>query len=247
MSGSVASTELKNQGLVVKLGKPAQHALPKGDVIKTLPAAAAGWPAGASVTLIVSLGPVMSDGSESERPAARGGREGLPLEGDHLKAGQRTSRRPPARCRPGRDRHDPGRGLLGGPAEPAGQAGRQRGTSAAQLRRHAADGRPGGGRSRAATRSMPCANAKGSEPANTITSQSPAAEHPDHARRGGDGPLSRHGPPTVPRPERAGHDRGRRPSRSCRRPDSGARSIIPAPARTVEQLRRRPATSRRAP
>ena len=59
MSWKVARTVLKNQGLEFKLGKSAHNALPKGDVIKTLPARDSRVAGGSSVTLIVSLGPVM--------------------------------------------------------------------------------------------------------------------------------------------------------------------------------------------
>ncbi len=59
MSWQTASTVLKNQGLQFKLGKKKHNALPKGDVIKTLPARGSRVPGGSSVTLIVSLGPVM--------------------------------------------------------------------------------------------------------------------------------------------------------------------------------------------
>ena len=59
MSWKVARTVLKNQGLEFKLGKSHHNALPKGDVIKTVPARESRVASGSSVTLIVSLGPVM--------------------------------------------------------------------------------------------------------------------------------------------------------------------------------------------
>lgn len=64
LRGVVASTaqaDLSNLGLHSRLG-PAQHsALPKGDVITTRPAIGAKVTAGSIVTIIVSLGPVMID------------------------------------------------------------------------------------------------------------------------------------------------------------------------------------------
>jgi beta-lactam-binding protein with PASTA domain/serine/threonine protein kinase len=59
MSWKVARTVLKNQGLEFKLGKSKHNALPKGDVIKVLPTRGSRVAGGSSVTLIVSLGPAM--------------------------------------------------------------------------------------------------------------------------------------------------------------------------------------------
>jgi beta-lactam-binding protein with PASTA domain len=59
MSWQTASTVLKNQGLGFKLGTKKHNALPKGAVIRTLPARGSRVAGGSSVTLIVSLGPVM--------------------------------------------------------------------------------------------------------------------------------------------------------------------------------------------
>ncbi|HEX9552157.1 MAG TPA: PASTA domain-containing protein [Streptosporangiaceae bacterium] len=59
MTLSAAKTALKNQGLTYKLARPRTNPLPKGDVVKVSPGRGQRIAGGSSVTLTVSLGPVM--------------------------------------------------------------------------------------------------------------------------------------------------------------------------------------------
>ncbi len=59
MNWHAATNVLKNQGLQAKLGKHKHNVLPKGDVIRTLPARGSQVAGGSPVTLVTSLGPVM--------------------------------------------------------------------------------------------------------------------------------------------------------------------------------------------
>jgi len=54
-----ATTDLRNLGLQVRIGKSEHYTLPKGDVISTNPKAGARVTGGSTVTLTVSLGPLM--------------------------------------------------------------------------------------------------------------------------------------------------------------------------------------------
>lgn len=56
---SAATTELRNLGLQVRIGGTEHYSLPKGEIIATSPAAGTKATGGSTVTLTVSLGPVM--------------------------------------------------------------------------------------------------------------------------------------------------------------------------------------------
>jgi len=58
MTLSAAKTVLKNQGLAYRLARPRHNPLPKGDVVKVSPGKGQRIAGGSSVTLTVSLGPV---------------------------------------------------------------------------------------------------------------------------------------------------------------------------------------------
>ena len=185
LSWHAARTVLKNEGLETRLGKPAHNALPKGDVIRTLPARGSRVAGGSSVTLIVSLGPVMRvvpNVSGQPEAAAK-----AYLVQHHLKVGQ---------DKPAVSSSVPAGDVIGTipgayaqrPAEPAGQAGRQRGTRAAQLRRHAGVGRAGGSR-RGRLHDQRRRERQGQRRRQHDHQPVTVAEHPDHPRRGGHGPL----------------------------------------------------------
>src|SRR5258706_9870077 len=59
MTLSAAQTVLKSQGLTYKLARPVHRLLPKGDVVKVSPGQGQRIAGGSSVTLTVSLGPVI--------------------------------------------------------------------------------------------------------------------------------------------------------------------------------------------
>jgi beta-lactam-binding protein with PASTA domain len=74
MTLSAAKTVLTNQGLHFRLGDPKINPLPKGDVIKTVPPSGSKVAGGSLVTVILSLGPVMRvvpDVSGQSEAAAR--------------------------------------------------------------------------------------------------------------------------------------------------------------------------------
>ncbi|HUZ54069.1 MAG TPA: PASTA domain-containing protein [Streptosporangiaceae bacterium] len=196
MTWQAAETVLTNQGLQFKLGKHAHNALPKGDVIKTLPAHGSRMADGSSVTLIVSLGPVMRmvpNVSGQPEAAAK-----AYLVQHHLKPGQ---------DKPAVSSSVPAGDVIGtipraytlipqnqrvrlvvseGPGLPSFlgmQVSDAQATAAA------------GGYT---INAVP--NAKGSEPANTITSQSPSPNTPITPGE----VVTVHfspGPPTVPVPD----------------------------------------------
>jgi serine/threonine-protein kinase len=56
---SAATTDLRNLGLHVRMGKAEHYSLPKGEIIATSPAAGTKATGGSTVTLTVSLGPVI--------------------------------------------------------------------------------------------------------------------------------------------------------------------------------------------
>jgi serine/threonine protein kinase/beta-lactam-binding protein with PASTA domain len=59
LTASAATSDLRNLGLVVRLGQAAHSPLPKGEVISTTPPRGSKVTGGSSVTLILSLGPLM--------------------------------------------------------------------------------------------------------------------------------------------------------------------------------------------
>ena len=56
---SAATTDLRNLGLHVRIGQVEHNALPKGEIVATSPAAGTNATGGSTVTLTVSLGPVL--------------------------------------------------------------------------------------------------------------------------------------------------------------------------------------------
>ena len=196
MSWKAARNVLKNQGLEFKLGKQKHNSLPKGDVIRTQPARGSRVATGSSVTLIVSLGPVLRTvPNVSGQPEATAKAY---LVAHHLKVGQ---------DQPAVSSSVPAGSVIGtiphaysvipqnqrvrlvvsqGPGLPSFVGMQVTDAQAAAA---------AGGYTINAV-----ANAKGSEPANTITSQSPSPNTPITA---GEVVTVRFspGPPTIPVPD----------------------------------------------
>ncbi len=174
MTLSAAKAALKNQGLHFRLGERTNNPLPKGEVIRTLPPSGSKVPGGSPVTVILSLGPVIRvvpDVSGQPEAAAR-----TLLGQAHLRPGPdklETSSSVPAGSVIGTipaaytkiPQSKPVTLIVSqGPGLP-NFVGTQ--VAAAQAAAQA-----GGYQINAV------ANAKGSEPANTITSQSPPPNTP---------------------------------------------------------------------
>jgi serine/threonine-protein kinase len=196
MTWQAAETVLKNQGLQYKLGKHAHNALPKGDVIKTLPAHGSRVAGGSSVTLITSLGPVMRTvPNVSGQPEAAAKAD---LVQHHLK--------------PGQDKPEVSSSVLAGDVIGTIPRAYSLIPQNQRVRLVVSEG-PGLpsflGMQVSAAQAAAAAggytinavpNAKGSEPANTITSQSPSPNTPITAGE----VVTVHfspGPPAVPVPD----------------------------------------------
>jgi len=195
MTLSAAKTVLKNQGLTYKLARPVHSPLPKGDVVKVSPGKGQRIAGGSSVTLTVSLGPVVRvvpDVSGQTEAAAKAF-----LRQHHLTVGQdkpAVSSSVPAGAVIGTipraytriPQNHPVRLIVSeGPGLP-NFVGMQ-----------VADAQNAASAGGYQINAVP--NAKGSEPANTITSQSPP---PDTPIKPGE-VVTVHfspGPPTIPVP-----------------------------------------------
>jgi serine/threonine-protein kinase len=195
MTLSAAKTVLKNQGLTYKRARSVHNPLPKGDVVKVSPGKGQRIAAGSSVTLTLSLGPVIRvvpDVSGQSEAAAKG-----ILRDHHLSIGQdrpAVSSSVPAGAVIGTvpraytkiPQTQPVRLIVSeGPGLP-NFAGMQ--VADAQAAASA------GGYS-----INPVPNAKGNEPANTIISQSPPPNTPITPGE----VVTVHfspGPPTIPVP-----------------------------------------------
>jgi serine/threonine protein kinase/beta-lactam-binding protein with PASTA domain len=174
MTLSAAKTVLSNQGLTYKLASPKHNPLPKGEVVKVSPGTGQRIAGGSSVTLTLSLGPVMlqvpdvSGKSEADAKAF--------LKEQHLTVGEdkpAVSSTVPVGAVIGTipraytkiPRSQPVRLIVSeGPGLPNFV-----GMQVADAQAAAAAG---------GYNINPVANAKGKEPANTITSQSPPPDTP---------------------------------------------------------------------
>ena len=169
-----AKNVLGNEGLQVRLGAPAHNPLPKGEVIKATPGTGSRLASGSPVTLIVSLGPRILEVPNVSGQAEATARATLkqqhlrigkdePAVSSTVPAGYVIGSTPPAYARI--PKYKPVRLIISqGPGLP-NFVGQQ--VSAAQQAAAA------GGYT-----INPVANANGSQPANTITGQSPAANTP---------------------------------------------------------------------
>jgi eukaryotic-like serine/threonine-protein kinase len=191
-----ASNVLKNEGLQVRLGTPAHNPLRKGDVVRAIPGKGSQVARGTAVTLILSLGPhilVVPNVSGQSEAAAR-----AYLTEHHLTVGedkQATSSTVPAgyvigtipRAYTKIPMSQPVRLIISqGPPLPNFV-----GVQVSEAQAAAAAG---------GYTINPVANAKGNQPANTITSQSPAPNTPITQ---GEVVTVRYspGPPVVPVPD----------------------------------------------